>query len=85
MPDFPKIKRLLPSRPRASAVTKADIAASMQSAAKLLKSGKDVGRLQVRLMGEESTSRGFTFDVLAGECQRAGRYVRRSRPRARPF
>jgi putative sterol carrier protein len=63
------VKRLFPQKLKAAEVTKTDIAASMQSAAKLLKTGKDVGRLQVRLLGEGTADRAFTFDVLGGECR----------------
>ena len=69
MIEYARLRRLFPQKVDAADVTKADIAASMESAAPLLKSGKDVGRLQVSLLGERNARRAFTFDVLGGECR----------------
>jgi putative sterol carrier protein len=68
MSEFPKVKRLFPRKVQAGEVAASDIAESMESGAKLLKRGKDVGRLEVRLIGK-GKSRSFTFDVLAGDCR----------------
>jgi putative sterol carrier protein len=68
MSEFPKLKRLFARKVQAAEVRASDIAESIESGAKLLKRGKDVGRLEVRLIGK-SASRSYTFDVLAGDCR----------------
>lgn len=68
MNEFPTVKRLFPRKMEAAEVRVSDIAESMESGAKLLKRGKDVGRLEVRLVGE-GASRSYTFDVLGGDCR----------------
>jgi putative sterol carrier protein len=68
MHEFPRVKRLFPRKLKAADVGASEIAESMESGARLLKRGKDVGRLEVRLVGK-SGSRAFTFDVLGGECR----------------
>jgi putative sterol carrier protein len=68
MDEFPKLKRLFPRKVAAGEVGATDIAQSMESGAKLLKRGKDIGRLEVRLLGARG-SRSFTFDVLSGDCR----------------
>jgi putative sterol carrier protein len=68
MTEFPSIKRLFPRKLAAAEASPSDIAASMESAARHLKRGKDVGRLEVRLIGKQGSS-SYTFDLLAGDCQ----------------
>jgi putative sterol carrier protein len=66
MSEFPRVKRLFPRKVQAAEVSASDIAQSIESGAKLLKRGKDVGRLEVRLIGK-SGSRSYTVDVLGGD------------------
>jgi putative sterol carrier protein len=68
MSEFPGVKRLFPRKLTAAEVRSSDIAASMEAGASLLKRGKDVGRLEVRLIGKRG-SNSYTFDVLGGECR----------------
>jgi putative sterol carrier protein len=68
MSEFPSVKRLFPRKLTAAEVSSSDIAASMEAGASLLKRGKDVGRLEVRLIGKRG-SNSYTFDVLGGECR----------------
>jgi putative sterol carrier protein len=68
MSEFPKVRRLFPRKVKAGEVSASDIADSMESGAKLLKRGKDVGRLEVRLVGKGGR-RTYTFDVLGGDCR----------------
>jgi putative sterol carrier protein len=68
MSEFPSVKRLFPRKLTAAEVSSSDIAASMEAGARLLKRGKDVGRLEVRLIGKRG-SNSYTFDVLGGECR----------------
>lgn len=68
MNEFPNLKRLFPRKMQAAELRVSDLTESMESGAKLLKRGKDVGRLEVRLLGK-SGSRSYTFDVLAGDCR----------------
>jgi putative sterol carrier protein len=68
MAHYPSIKRLFPRKLEASEASASDFDESMQAGAKLLGRGKDVGRLQVRLLGERG-SRYYTFEVLGGECR----------------
>lgn len=67
MDEFPKLRRLFP-RKVTGKVGVAAITESMESGAKLLKRGKDVGRLEVRLIGSQG-SRSYTFDILGGNCR----------------
>jgi putative sterol carrier protein len=68
MGDYPKVKRLFPRVLKASELRPTEIKESVEAAAKLLGRGKDVGRLQLRLVGEGRPT-SYTFDVLAGECR----------------
>jgi putative sterol carrier protein len=68
MTEYPKVKRLFSRKLAPADVGPAEIALSMESAARLLKRGKDVGRLEVRLLGKQGSS-SYTFDVLAGDCR----------------
>jgi putative sterol carrier protein len=68
MSEFPSVKRLFPRKLTAAEVSASDIAASMEAGARLLKRGKDVGRLEVQLIGKRG-SNSYTFDVLGGECR----------------
>jgi putative sterol carrier protein len=68
MNEFPKLKRLFSRKVAPAKAGASDIAESMETGAKLLKRGKDVGRLEVRLIGARE-SRSYTFDVLAGDCR----------------
>jgi putative sterol carrier protein len=68
MDEFPKLKRLFPRKVAAGEAAATDIAASMESGAKLLKRGKDIGRLEVRLIGSQG-SHSYTFDILGGDCR----------------
>jgi putative sterol carrier protein len=66
--EYPKLRRLFPRKVTTAAIKPADFDQPMQSAAQLLKRGKDVGRLGVRLLNSRG-SRAYTFDVLGGDCR----------------
>jgi putative sterol carrier protein len=68
MSEFPRVKRLFPRKLDAAEVKASDIAESMEAGARLLKRGKDIGRLEVRLIGKRGSS-SYTFDLLGGDCQ----------------
>jgi putative sterol carrier protein len=64
--EYPKLKKLFPRKIDAAEVRVADLAESVESGAKLLKRGKDVGQLELRLVSSKG-SRPYTVDVLAGD------------------
>lgn len=66
MSEYPKLKKLFPRRIDAGEVRVSDLGESVESGAKLLRRGKDVGQLELRLVGAKG-SRSFTVDVLAGD------------------
>ena len=66
MSEYPKLKRLFPRKVDAAEVRASDLAASVESGAKLLKRGKDVGQVELRVVGAKA-SRSYTVDVLGGD------------------
>jgi len=67
MSNYPRLKRLLAAKMSTKEASAADVSASMESAAKLLKKGNDAGTLELRVLGGRA-DRSFTFDVLPGDC-----------------
>ena len=68
MTDYPRLRRLFAKRKAVGEVSAADVASSMESAAKLLKRGNDAGTMELRVLGDRA-QRAFTFDVLPGDCR----------------
>jgi putative sterol carrier protein len=68
MSDYPRLKRLFTNKAAAKEASAADVASSMESAAKLLKRGNDVGTVELRVLGD-GAERAFTFEVLPGDCR----------------
>jgi putative sterol carrier protein len=68
MIEYPKLKRLFRRELSVGEAGASEISEAVEAAAKLLGRGKDVGRLQLRLVGGRRRS-AFTFDVLGGECR----------------
>ncbi len=67
MTEFPTLKRLFPDKVAKGKATKKDISAAVEAAAELLKRGKDVGNVELRVVGSKGR-RSFTLDVRDGEC-----------------
>jgi putative sterol carrier protein len=68
MTEYPRLKRLFPRQVAVGDAGAREISEAVQAAAKLLGRGKDVGRLEISLVGKRRKSQ-YTFDVLAGECR----------------
>lgn len=66
--EFPRVRRVLGRDLGSGEARTKDISEAMQAAGKLLGRGKDVGRLQVNVVGGRRKGQ-FTFDVLNGDCK----------------
>ena len=65
MSEYPKLKKLFARKVEPGDVRVSDIEASVKAGAKLLERGKDVGQIELRLVGGRA-DRSYTVDVVAG-------------------
>ena len=68
MNDFPTLKRLFSSRITPGEARATDIAASVDELGNNLSSGTDIGRVQVRMLGDKRST-DFSLEVLAGDAK----------------